>query len=189
MGNTNEINKVAICGKIRSGKDTVAEIFINNGFKRFFFADGIGKTVNLLYPELVAKGKPRKHLQGVGQAVRTFDPDVWVNYAFKQIEASGADKVIITDLRQPNELKALREAGFFIIRVYASKEVRLERARRLNDNFDPADFEHETEAFIDGFVVDLEIINEGTLDELVAQAYAAVGKVRRGVLLGKRLRP
>lgn len=162
--------KVAICGKMRSGKDTVADMLkMNMNVVPFAFSDGIWATVRLLYPEIYARKdeeKPRRLLQELGQKMREVDPNIWVNYTFENINFSVADNVIVTDLRQPNELEALKREGFFIIRVNADEEVRLERARKAGDNFSLTDLQHETEQHIDNFEVTYDLDNNGNKAEL-----------------------
>ena len=44
--------KVALFGKMRSGKDTVGKILIDEyHFKRFAFGDGIGEIIEKYFPE------------------------------------------------------------------------------------------------------------------------------------------
>ncbi len=164
------MDKIAICGRIRSGKDTVADyIALKYGYEKFRFGDGIRNVLQILYPEEMEEGKPRKLFQGVGQALRSVDPNVWVKNTIREIEESEVRKVIVCDLRQPNEYKKLKEEGYFIIRVKASKSIRLQRAMEECDDFDSKDFNHDTESYVDGFDVDLEIINEGTLTNIKHQ--------------------
>ena len=52
--------KIALFGKIRSGKDTVGKILIEEyGFNRFAFGDGIGEIIQKYFPEAWEGGKPR----------------------------------------------------------------------------------------------------------------------------------
>lgn len=167
--------KIALCGKMRSGKDTVANFLCeNHGFKGFRFSEGIWDTIRLLFPHIYARQeKPRKLLQDIGQKLREVAPDVWVNYTFNKIEEVGANRVVVTDLRQPNEYHALKEQGFFIVRVSAEDGIRLNRILTENDNFDIQDLYHETERHVDGFNVDFEIQNKGTIEELLQQSQEA----------------
>ncbi|WP_232696154.1 deoxynucleotide monophosphate kinase family protein [Brevibacillus daliensis] len=186
--------KVALTGKMRSGKDTVADYLAEHyGFTRFAFGDGIKRVCSELFPDQFADGKkPRALLQGVGQAMRAFDPDVWANRTLDKIDREdkaifrGAYKlllcdevisevqanplqVVITDLRQPNEYARLYTEGYVIIRVNASDDTRLERMRSAGDTFDLADLTHDTERYVDVFAVDYELNNNGTVRDLYEQ--------------------
>lgn len=178
--------KIAICGTLRSGKDTVAELIQQKGlFTSFAFAEGIWATIELLFPDIYEKRfeeKPRKLLQNLGQGIRQIDPDVWIRYTFNQIETVGAKRVLVTDLRQPNEYKALKTAGFYIVRVNAEPEIRIARAKAAGDNFNIQDMLHETERHVEQFDVDFDIENNGTLEELedkVNEVFAQI-KNRKG---------
>lgn len=182
--------KLALCGRMRSGKDAIAEYLVANyGFKRFAFGDGIREVCRQLYPDQFEGGaKPRALLQGVGQSLRAFDEDVWVKRALHEINSTekALDElkqyvtiheplkwrelsVVISDLRQPNEERTLRSEGFVIIRVTAPEDLRIQRMLAAGDAFNPTDLAHDTESYIDSFEVDYEITNDRTLDELYAQ--------------------
>nr|WP_274377574.1 AAA family ATPase [Desulfotruncus arcticus] len=167
-----DVLKIALTGRMRSGKDTVAQYLADiHNFQSFAFADGIRKVCALAFPGMLTQGrKPRKLYQGLGQDLRKYDPEVWIKYTFNEIEAARNKSVIITDMRQPNEYRALRNKGFSIVRVNASHATRLERMRAVGDEFEPADLDHETERHINTFVTDFELWNEGSVEELEIQA-------------------
>jgi dephospho-CoA kinase len=182
--------KVALTGRMRSGKDSAAAYLIEkHGFVRFAFADGLKRICRELFPDQFADGsKPRTLLQGVGVAMREFDPDVWVNATMREIARYQYDtertlwhrpNYVITDLRFPNEYARLRAEGFVIIRVNASDETRIQRMIDAGDAFTAADLEHETERHIDSFAVDYEIDNNGSLAELYAQVDAVMSDILR----------
>lgn len=161
--------KIALTGRIRAGKDTVAEYLQDSHqFYRFAFGDGIRRVCQIVFPHLLGQGKPRALYQGVGQALREFDQGVWVKYLDRVIERDcwPEDNVVVTDLRQPNEYRYLREKGFFIVRVSSSFKTRFLRAYLQGDTFSVQDFNHETEAYVDHFEVDYTLSNDRTVDDL-----------------------
>lgn len=158
--------KIALTGKMRSGKDSVADILEGRGLKRYKFSQGIWDTLDMLWgiEDSPFQEKPRKMLQDVGQKLREIDENVWVNYVLEG--AMWCENVVITDLRQPNEYKRLREEGYIIIRVSAPESIRKQRANARGDIFSDEDMKHETESHVDGFEVDYEISNDGTFEDL-----------------------
>jgi dephospho-CoA kinase len=168
--------KIALTGKIRSGKSTVSNhLYIQHSFNEVAFGDALKKNAHATFPWVSEFSKPRALYQQFGQLMRQIDPDVWVKHAERAVKGAidfnvhtGSEKVcvVITDLRQPNEYEWARANGFTLIRVTAPDEDRIWRAKLSGDDFNEADLEHETESHIDGFAVDYEIVNDGSLDDL-----------------------
>ena len=160
--------KIALCGQLRSGKNLVANMLNEiEHFEEIAFAEGIWETIALLFPDQYDKvNKPRKLLQELGQGMRAIDADVWVKRLMQRAEKLKRHNIVVTDLRQPNEFKALREAGFFIIRIESSIEARIARAEANGDKFNYNDLLHETEKHVSGFDVDYVIENNGTIEDL-----------------------
>lgn len=180
--NNNRI-KVAICGGLRSGKDTVGDM-IRNGIdaEQFAFSEGIWRMVEIFFPDDYAERhthKPRTLLQQLGQKLRQIEPDIWVNYTMNKIDEI-ADNVVVTDMRQPNEYQALKDAGFIIVRVVADIPTRFERAAAAGDTFDIRNLTHETEQHYPYFEVDYEIDNNGNLDDLTQQVTDIVERIFGG---------
>jgi dephospho-CoA kinase len=180
--------KIALTGKMRSGKDLCgSHLYINYGFDRVAFGDALKKHAHAAFPWVSEFSKPRALYQQFGQLMRQIEPDVWIKHAERAVKGAidfrvntGAEKVgvVITDLRQPNEYEWARNNGYTIIRVTAPDEDRIARAIAAGDNFDEEDLEHETESYIDGFSVDAEISNSGTIDELKAQIDEIIVQMR-----------
>jgi dephospho-CoA kinase len=170
------IVKIALTGKLRSGKDTVANhLYIRHSFDRVAFGDALKKNAHATFPWIYEWNKPRALYQQFGQLMREIDPEIWIKHAERAVKGAidfrvntGADKVgvVVTDVRQQNEVDWCRENGFTLIRVTAPDEVRIGRAIAAGDDFNIHDLTHETELAIDGFAVDYEIINDGSVDEL-----------------------
>lgn len=164
---------IALTGKMRSGKDTVAQQLISQFRKeRFFvnkiaFGDALKVKAKELYPEEFVDGKkPRELYQWLGQTLRERNEDVWVNQVAQQINNINKDSKewgynpqvhIITDLRQPNEYQFCKDNNFIIIKVECDDATRINRMNALGDNYTPTDLHHDTETHIDSFIADTVI--------------------------------
>lgn len=163
--------KLAITGKMRSGKDTLGEFLTEMyDFEEFKFSKGISEVIQQYFPEASGKRKMRNFYQTIGQSMRSLDQDVWIKYIQKDIDkylaANGEfSDIVITDLRQKNEYKHLKDSGFIIIKIEADEDIRISRAIKANDTFDMASLRHETELSVDLIPADITISNNGSLDE------------------------
>lgn len=166
------MNRIAITGKMRSGKSTISDYLVySRGFRSISFADDLKHYANEIFDYLIGgDSKPRRLYQEFGQKMREIDPDIWIKraeIAMRVYEDMRSTRgIVIDDLRQPNEYDWARANGFTIIRVSASEDTRLARARMAGDIFSEEDFRHETEQYVDGFAVDFEIDNNGSAAEL-----------------------
>lgn len=162
--------RIALTGKLRSGKDTLGELLKEMyGFEEFKFSSGITKVIDELFPAGERKRKKRKYYQTIGQGMRKLDSDVWLNYTAKQIddylEEAGQDAdIIVTDLRQRNEWEWLKQKGFTIIKVEADEDIRIHRAMKAGDLFDMGTLRHETEEAVDYINADITVENNGSLE-------------------------
>lgn len=180
--------KIALFGKIRGGKDTVGEILIKeHGFQRFAFGDGIGEIIQNYFPEAWAGGKPRKHYQHIGQELRKLNENVWINYLLRKVSYYAEDyeglcgepaNIVITDGRQLNEALKMKEEGFLIVKVTCPEEIRIERMKALGDVFTSESLAHETELQVDLITPDVEIVNDGSIEDLKSK----VKKMLRGCI-------
>jgi dephospho-CoA kinase len=155
--------KIAVVGKMRSGKDTLAKFFIDNDDAvKIAFGDEIKALSKHFFPEEVAKGKPRWIYQKVGQDFRAIDPNVWIKQLdtrINQLEFHGLYNIVVSDVRQQNEYDYLKEKGFTVIKVEAADEIRKERIIKAGDTFKPEDFYHETETATDDIPCDYLVTN------------------------------
>lgn len=158
--------KIALFGKMRSGKNTVADVLIKTlGFKEYAFSTGIHEIINNYYPEAKAEGKPRHHLQFIGQQLRELDQDVWVKYLLNSVGETDAN-IVVTDGRQLNEAQILKDHGYIIIRIEADEKERIKRIKALGDKFTPDLFEHETEKQVDLVEPHVTMFNNGSIEDL-----------------------
>jgi dephospho-CoA kinase len=174
-----DVIKIALTGKLRSGKDTAAHhLYIKYGFSTVAFGDALKKNAHATFPWVSEFSKPRALYQAYGQLMRQIEPDVWIKHAERAVKGAidfrvntGAERigVVLTDVRQQNEVAWCRENGFTLIRVTAPDEDRIARAIAAGDDFSVHDLSHETELAIDTFECDFDVVNKGTVEELKAQ--------------------
>lgn len=126
---------LGLCGFSESGKDTVADYLVKNyNFNKLAFGDSLKYSISYTFdiptflwyskewvsePCDILGGKtPREVLQYYGTDVaRQINPNVWVNKVRDKIQDTNK-KVILTDIRFPNELKLLQEFGGKLVYVY-----------------------------------------------------------------------
>lgn len=150
----------------RVGKDTCAEILVErHGYTRVAFADALKDFVYAIDEDVRlavnlfgwegAKANPvnRKKLVDVGNHARTIiGADVWIRAAMRRVTSG---RTVITDMRYPNEVEAIRQVGGIIVKV--------ERP-----GVDPLpNVADQALANFDGW--DAVIVNDGSVDDLRGQ--------------------
>ncbi|QIA28709.1 dNMP kinase [Phage f2b1] len=176
--------KVALCGGMRSGKTTTERYLVEQYHMiAFAFGDKLKEYYHLENPDVPRVPKPVGGYQTYGQGKRKSEgATYWIDLCLAQVERirqvaanyniTHEDIVfmpLITDLRQPNEFKKLKEEGYTIIRLQAPVELRIDRARAKGDDSTPENFKAETEIYTDTFDVDYNIVNDGSLNTLYEQ--------------------
>ena len=173
---------VGLCGLARSGKDTAAAHLVDNfGYRRIAFADAMRTALERLDPFVqlgsahlrlstvlaargwdAAKEAPdvRRLLQRFGTEVgrSMMGEDVWVDMALRGV--SPDDRVVVTDVRFPNEAAAVRRLGGIVVEV-----------QRPGAGLGGDVATHASEAM--AFDRDRVLFNDGTIDEL----HAAVARL------------
>ncbi|WP_035389538.1 hypothetical protein [Bacillus sp. UNC125MFCrub1.1] len=172
--------KLAITGKLGAGKDVAVDYLVAMyEFFPFTFSAKGKALFYELFPELRGDAKQRQPMRDFINGITELDvpgaKDVWVDYLFRRIKAHEKlrccrdSRILITDIRKPAEYERAKAEGFKVLRITAPDELRIERAKRRGDKFKPADLDHPTETALDGFEVDYEIVNDGTLGDLYAR--------------------
>ena len=121
--------KIAIAGKMGSGKSTAAQYLqqINPQFQKFSFASKVKELGAGLFG---MKSKDRSLLTSIGKKMRDIDPDVWANYTLR--ESLESPYAVIDDLRHFNEYQILRKHGWKIIKLEISKELQHQRLQQIS---------------------------------------------------------
>lgn len=166
---------IGLSGVARSGKDSVADHLIKNyGFTKLSFADPIRESLIRLDPAISVAGNymslatavrligweelktQSEDIRGLMQRMGTevgremFYEDIWVDAALNQIKPEM--KVVIADVRYPNEADAIQKFG--------GKLWRIERP-----GVGPAN-EHPSESALDSYAFPVKLANNGTLKNL-----------------------
>ena len=125
--------KIAICGKMCSGKSTLANYIMSNysEYQKFSFA---GKVKELCVELFDMKGKDRALLINFANKMRDIDENVWVNQLLKQTK--GKTNCIIDDVRYQNEVDSLIEDGWSFIQLNVPNKLQKKRIMELYpDNY------------------------------------------------------
>jgi hypothetical protein len=200
---------IGFVGFIGSGKDTAADYLVNfHGFRRDSFANTLKDAVSAVFgwDRVLLEGRtkearewreqrddwwsnrlgkeitPRHILQYWGTEVcrQGFHDDIWIASLENKIRKTG-DDIVISDVRFPNEIKAIKNAGGKVVRVVRGPDPEwYQDAWNVNQGptnmswaISKSRMEHrkihasETAWICKG--IDLEIDNNGTIDELFAQ--------------------
>ena len=176
---------LGVCGFAQSGKDTAAGFLIERGWKRLAFADALRDSVYRLNPIVltgpgiknvrvqdivdgigwdVAKvqyPEIRQLLQRMGTEVGRgiYGENFWVDRVLAQIEPG--QNYVITDVRFPNEVDAVRSVGGVVYRIYR------EGVGAVNG--------HISDTGVDDLEIDGILLNDGDLADLEQRVLAAVG--------------
>lgn len=150
---------VGLGSRAQVGKDTVADGLF---YTKVSFADGVRELALQCNPIIggamplndfvnvqgweTAKqtGEVRNFLQNVGQGARlVIGEDVWLDIVTAKIKTLKKDKTIkgiaVTDVRYPNEFKAIKKLGGIMIRIDRESVPRL--SHPSEDSLDDADWD------------------------------------------------
>jgi hypothetical protein len=163
---------IGLCGQAFSGKDTAALAFQEyEEIDYFTFAKPLKDAVQLLfnmtheqlYDSILKEelddrwGKsPRQILQWLGTDIlrENIDKNFFTKHMEQRIAKSKADCIVITDVRFENEAKVIKALGGKIVKI-----------TRPNVNTTKHNT-HITEQGLPDHLIDIEIINNGTVEEL-----------------------
>ena len=170
---------IALIGKARAGKDTVAQILTREyAYTRLAFADELKRAAlrtNPIIPDDPQGGhharladlveqfgwewckdrlpEVRRYLQATGVAMRDIDPRIWIRPVERSVEQGTRWNMpcVVTDTRFNNEVETLTGLGAITIRI-----------TRPGTGSDT----HVSETELDDYKTNYTIVNAGTLEDL-----------------------
>lgn len=182
-----QLPNIALIAKMRAGKDTVYEILQEWGFPvvRLAYGDCMKEMAHLEHPEVPREPKPIEFYQEYGQRKRAIDEDIFVNCTMSKLwfeqaldrEHDRQRTYVVTDVRQPNEYQAMKVAGFVIVKVHASEEVRISRMKANGEAVSQEILNAETESYIDAYEYDHLLVNNWNRDSLKRQMVQLIKKL------------
>ncbi len=141
--------RIAISGKMRSGKDSAARRLVErHGFQRYAFADRLKELASELFGTKPGQ-KNRTLLVQLGRRLVEIDKLVWVRYVFNKIPL-GAD-VVIPDLRFGYELQELKRLGFRLVRIDIARDRQVQRVLQTEPDTDLALLDDVSETALDAW--------------------------------------
>jgi hypothetical protein len=144
-----QMTHIGLIGLAGSGKDTAAKALYNLDYSRAAFADELKHLARSFGWRGEKDERGRALLQDLGMAARKFDPHFWIHYVDKWI---GHKKyVVYTDVRFQNEADYVRGKNGIIVRIV--------RPGIISGN-------HESELKQCEVAADIEIVNDGTIEDL-----------------------
>ena len=163
---------IALCGHIGAGKSTVARALEYHGYTRTRFAEPIKQMCYMLglseaevdghlkeQPCAVLGGSTPRQLQRVlGTEVgRAVYADVWVDFWERKVRPilSGGGRVIVDDMRFPNEVRKVESLGGTLVRVARPGVV--------------AASDHPSDRYVDEIVTHVTLANDSTIRVLGAR--------------------
>lgn len=173
--------KIALIGKSRSGKDTVAEYLVKkHGMRNYKLSYGITEIIKKYFPSDFEKGvKLREHYIKIGQTLRELNEDVWVDYTLNKINYlwGNLENLVISDVRQENEFRRLAKEGFRFIYIKCDDYIRNERIKEKGEEL-PSDFDNDPDKNVD-YIVERygELIEVVSNDQSLERLFDEINKV------------
>ncbi|KAB2739908.1 hypothetical protein [Brucella anthropi] len=165
--------RFALIGKSGAGKSTAAQMIDELYQARRISTGAICRKISTL----LMGNEDKASTQKIDDALTTIDKSIFLKAALRDIPIG--ESICIDSLRFRSDIELARERGIFIIKVVASDNLRVERLRSRGQVFDISiDGVHRSETELEDAHVDLEIVNDGSLDKM-RRAIESIGIRRR----------
>jgi len=132
--------KIAICGKMASGKTTLANSIINQNDDEGTVLSLAKKVKDIGVELFFMDGKDRPLLQKIGMKMREIRADVWLDYLIQSADDWQKDNVgvvVVDDVRFKNEVKKLKDNGWTLIKLEITESLQKERLQKTYTDWKP----------------------------------------------------
>jgi len=177
--------KIALLGRLRSGKTTAMNMMIDIAKNDYNIDLAPMPLAKPIYDEAISfyerNGllwrKNRRLLEGLGEAFNSDYPHGDKLVEIFDINFHEYMAVIVEDTRRITQADYFVDMKFNLIRINASEEIRKSRCK-------PGEFTsgHITDIELDNYPVNFEISNESTLEELRRNCQVIVDTIRQAEL-------
>ena len=165
--------KVYIVGPAASGKDTAAQALVRH-FPELRLIRIAQPMYDIASNVFGRRRKDRRLLQDIGDALRSVDPDVFIDLVLRSTRDWSW---VCPDIRLAREGERLRSNGWIGIRVERPLSARLLALEERGES--GADLAHHTEAAVDLVPVDAVVANRGTKAGFEAEVVRTVTRLIR----------
>jgi len=186
MADQKGLAAVGICGRIGAGKDTVADMLMElapGKFHRYAIADPIRRIArdvfgftDLQLGDHALKEQvdpfwdmtPRRFMQLVGTELfrERLDRRVWIKLAGRKMLEHADRHLLIPDIRTRDEVQMVKDSGGVLVKV-----------TRPGYEAPAAAQAHATEGGISDDLVDIQVDNSGTQEDLMSAVLAALPRI------------
>jgi hypothetical protein len=111
---------------------------------------------------------------------RTQNPSYWIDKNIQRVERlvkNGCYTIVIDDMRFPNELQAMSEIGFNIVKLVLPNAEQLQRIVTRDGSVDPKNLNHESELQTDNMAANYIIDNGSEPYVLVAELERVISQI------------
>ena len=124
-----DMANIAICGRMASGKTTLAHYLRDElGYESLSLAGAVKRLGRDLFG-MVEKYRPL--LQQIGMKMREIKPSVWIDYLVSQANSVNESQyfVAVDDVRFVNEAKRFKSEGWVLVKMDIGEELQIERLK------------------------------------------------------------
>jgi len=178
---------VGLTGTFASGKDTVAEFLIKDGFEHHSLSDELREVAKERGVE-----PSRENMQKLGNVLRDESGDDYL--ARRAMKKAKSDQLVVSSVRQPGEVEYLKkQPDFYMVAVDAPVEERFKRMQKRARAGDPQTLEEMKEKEAREMaskennaqqvqkcleMADYTIINDGTYGDLKRKTDDVIRKIK-----------